>query len=108
MTAASDRLTMCIESGLHAGASLKLGDERYVLGSSIEYDVVLRDAQVEPRHVAVQRSDRQLQIEPLTAEVQLVDGGTFGPGAVYPLSLPVSLLVGEARITFSAPKSPSP
>ena len=105
MTSASNRFTMSVESGLHAGASQTLGADRYILGSSVESDIVLLDGAVEPRHAAIQEWESQLHVEPLGSDI-VVDGGErLRAGTVHPLRMPVSLVIGDARLTFSSMNS---
>lgn len=51
------RVTLHVESGLHRGASLDLTADEYLLGSSADCDIILRDAGVAPRQCRLVRAD---------------------------------------------------
>lgn len=59
-----------ILSGLHRGASLPLGGERYVIGASDDADVVLLDPGVESRHATLRHDGERWLLAPLEGSVR--------------------------------------
>jgi type III secretion protein D len=55
-------VTLIVRSGLHAGASLELSQEAYVIGADADCDIVLRDSGIAPRHCRVTRNARGVSV----------------------------------------------
>lgn len=80
-----------ILSGLHRGASLALGGERYVIGASDDADVVLLDPGVESRHATLRHDGERWLLAAL-------EGSVRSPGSDAELEEYVLAPGGSARI----------
>lgn len=88
-------LELRILSGLHRGATLPLGGERYVIGASDDADVVLLDPGVAERHATLRHDGEHWLLAALEGSVHspasdavleehaLVPGGSLRIGAVW-------------------------
>jgi hypothetical protein len=71
------RATLTITSGLHRGAFIELTAREYVIGSSDDCDIVLRDVGLEPRHCRLTRRWNGFALHDLrTAEPRAVSPHT--------------------------------
>jgi type III secretion system YscD/HrpQ family protein len=62
-----------ILSGNHQGAEVVFGDEKVVIGSGGDSDIVLSDSTIEPHHVEITFSESSAVIKPIEGQV-FVDG----------------------------------
>ncbi|KQZ44745.1 FHA domain-containing protein [Duganella sp. Root1480D1] len=69
-------LELRILSGLHRGASLPLGGERYVIGASDDADVVLLDPGVAGRHATLRHDGDRWLLAALEGSVRSADSDT--------------------------------
>ncbi len=60
--------TLIVTSGLHRGASIELTGREYLIGSDEDCDIVLRDAQVAPRHCRLVREWRGFSLQDIRTE----------------------------------------
>lgn len=97
--------TVFIEKGLHAGAVQRLAPGIYTIGSELDADIVLSDADVLPIHAILEIDGTGLRLEPAKGTIS-IDGetGRLEPGDERHLALPATFHIGDATISVRAPK----
>ncbi|MBT2297566.1 SctD/MshK family protein [Pseudomonas fluorescens] len=99
------RPVLVITHGLHQGGSLPLDQPVYILGSTSDADLLLSDAGIVERHMALRFTDGQVAVEAIGGDVFV--GGTHAREMLVPAGkghrahLPVDIRIGEARLTLS-------
>jgi Inner membrane component of T3SS, cytoplasmic domain len=101
MSLPSNCLTMSIESGLYAGSSHEFAPGRYTIGSSVDADIVLMEADVEPLHAVIDTSRPELQVEALAAKVSVGAQKHLATGARQIVATPLRLNIGAVQLHFS-------
>ena len=99
-------LTMSIESGTYAGASHAFVPGRYTIGSSIDADIVLMEADIEPLHAMIDASGPELQIEALAGEISL-GAETYPAGARHTIATPLRMTIGAVQLQLRGPNDSS-
>jgi Inner membrane component of T3SS, cytoplasmic domain len=108
MSLPSNCLTMSIESGLYAGSSHEFAPGRYTIGSSVDADIVLMEADVEPLHAVIDTSRPELQVEALAAKVSVDAQKHLATGARQIVATPLRLNIGAVQLHFSRAGDSSP
>nr|AUR80054.1 Y4yQ [Bradyrhizobium sp.] len=101
-------LTMSIESGLYAGSSHAFVPGRYTIGSSMDADIVLMDADVEPLHAMIDTSGAELQVEALVGRISIGPQKYLAAGARQAVATPLRMNIGAAQLHFSRADDPGP
>jgi type III secretion protein D len=94
-----------ITHGLHQGVCLSLDKPVYMLGSAANADLLLSDAGIVERHVALRFTEGQVAVEAIGGDV-FVRGRRareilIPAGKGHRAHLPVDIRIGEARLTLS-------
>ncbi|WLH44504.1 SctD/MshK family protein [Pseudomonas beijingensis] len=94
-----------ITHGLHQGVCLSLDKPVYMLGSAANADLLLSDAGIAERHVALRFTEGQVAVEAIGGDV-FVRGRRareilVPAGKGHRAHLPVDIRIGEARLTLS-------
>lgn len=94
-----------ITHGLHQGVCLSLDKPVYMLGSAANADLLLSDAGIAERHVALRFTEGQVAVEAIGGDV-FVRGRRareilIPAGKGHRAHLPVDIRIGEARLTLS-------
>ncbi|MDX8515932.1 SctD/MshK family protein [Mesorhizobium captivum] len=97
-------ISLSVIHGFHAGAELSLIKPLYTIGSSMESDIVLRDAGIAPTHARLRRKGGQIEIEAVGGDVTLATGETIREGHGSRCRLPVAITLGDARIQLAGPQ----
>jgi Inner membrane component of T3SS, cytoplasmic domain len=99
------RAWLRVRAGLHRGAAVALHAGRWRVGSSIDDDIVLRDALVEPGHLQIVVSADALRFEAVAPGWQQGDSalepGTQRELAVARRAGPATLCLGDAMIELA-------
>jgi hypothetical protein len=108
MSLPSNCLTMSVESGLYAGSSHAFVPGRYTIGSSMDADIVLMDADVEPLHAMIDASGPELQVEALAGRISIGAQKYLASGARQTVATPLRMNIGAVQLHFSRTGDPSP
>ena len=108
MSLPSNCLTMSIESGLYAGSSHEFAPGRYSIGSSVDADIVLMETDVEPRHVLIDATGPEIQIEALAGRVSVGAQKHLATGTRQVVATPLRMSIGEVHLHFSRADDSSP
>nr|WP_281460068.1 FHA domain-containing protein [Pseudomonas sp. P13] len=107
VVAATDKAlpVLSITHGLHQGVCLSLEKPAYLLGSAASADLLLSDAGIVERHVALRFTDGQVAVEAMGGDV-FVRGPhareiLIPTGKGHRAHLPVDIRIGKARLTLS-------
>lgn len=98
---------LSITRGLHQGVSLSLDKATYIIGSADHADLLLSDAGIAERHLALRFSGGQVAVEALGGE--LIVTGRHGRtvnipvGSGHRAQLPLEIRLGEACLTLTDP-----
>ncbi|WLH14884.1 FHA domain-containing protein [Pseudomonas hefeiensis] len=94
-----------ITHGLHQGVCLPLDQPVYILGSAANADLLLSDAGIVERHMALRFTDGQVAIEAIGGDVFVCASHAreilIPAGKGHRAHLPVDIRLGEARLTLS-------
>jgi hypothetical protein len=101
MSLPSNCLTMSIESGLYAGSSHEFTPGRYTIGSSVDADIVLMEADVEPLHAVIDASGPEIQVEALAGRISVGAQKHLATGARQIVAMPLRMNIGAVRLHFS-------
>jgi hypothetical protein len=101
---ASERYTLCVETGPHAGAVQRLAPGLYTAGAATPATLVLQDDGLAPLHVLLELGEDEIRIEALNGEVA-IEGvrRPLSQGQEYSTPAPVALTIGSTRISLRAP-----
>lgn len=106
---------LSITHGLHQGVSLTLDQAAYIIGSAANADLLLSDAGIAERHVALRFSDGLVAVEALGADVTVIGRNArelqISKGSGHRARMPVEVRIGDARLTLkdaSAKQPPTP
>ena len=88
--------------GLHEGASLRLDEADYTIGSGTDADIVLRDAGIAPVHARLRCRGRRVEIEALGGPLSLANGEILPEGHGRRSRLPLEVGIGEARFRLDS------
>ncbi|UPJ51782.1 hypothetical protein IVB30_10790 [Bradyrhizobium sp. 200] len=108
MSLPSNCLTMSVESGLYAGSSHAFVPGRYTIGSSMDADIVLMEADVEPLHAMIDTSGPELQIEALAGRISIGPQKYLATGARQIVATPLRMNIGAVQLHFSRAGDPNP
>jgi hypothetical protein len=108
MSLPSNCLTMSVESGLYAGSSHAFVPGRYTIGSSMDADIVLMEADVEPLHALIDASGPELQVEALAGRISIGAQKYLASGARQTVATPLRMNIGAVQLHFSRTGDPSP
>lgn len=108
MSLPSNSLTMSIESGLYAGSSHVFVPGRYTIGSSMDADIVLMEADVEPLHAMIDASGPELQVEALAGRIAIGPQKYLASGARQAVATPLRMNIGAVQLHFSRADDPNP
>ena len=108
MSLPSNSLTMSIESGLYVGSSHAFVPGRYTIGSSMDADIVLMEADVEPLHAVIDASGPELQVEALAGRISIGPQKYLATGARQTVATPLRMNIGAVQLHFSRADDPSP
>lgn len=103
----AQHIALSVTQGFHAGAELRLVEALYTIGSSIESDIVLRDAGIAPIHARLRRKGNQFEIEAVGGDVGLATGEIIRQGQGSRCRLPFVIGIGDARIRLVDRQRPS-
>ena len=101
-------LTMSIESGLYAGSSHAFVPGRYTIGSSMDADIVLMEADVEPLHAMIDVSGSELQVEALAGRISVGSQKYLATGERQTISTPLRMNIGPVQLHLSRADDPDP
>jgi hypothetical protein len=101
MSLPSKCLTMSIESGLYAGSSHAFVPGRYTIGSSVDADIVLMEADVEPLHAMIDVSGAELQVEALAGRISVGPHKDLATGERQTVATPLQMNIGAVQLHFS-------
>jgi hypothetical protein len=101
MSLPSKCLTMSIETGLYAGSSHAFAPGRYTIGSSLDADIVLMEADVEPLHAMIDVSAGELQVEALAGRISVGPQEDLATGERRTVTAPLQMHIGAAQLRFS-------
>jgi hypothetical protein len=101
MSLPSNCLTMSIESGLYAGSSHEFTPGRYTIGSSVDADIVLMEADVEPLHAVIDASGPEIQVEALAGRISVGAQKHLATGARQIVAMPLRMHIGAVQLHFS-------
>jgi hypothetical protein len=108
MSLPSNCLTMSIESGLYAGSSHEFAPGRYTIGSSVDADIVLMEADVEPLHAVIDASGPEIQVEALAGRISVGAQKHLATGARQIVAIPLRMNIGDVQLHFSRSGDSSP
>ncbi len=92
-----------VRSGLHAGVSVPLEQSVCRIGSATRCDVILSDADVVGEHVILRFHARMVAIEAVGGAVE-ANGKPLAQGTGWRTPLPVTLAIGEVKLTLTRPE----
>lgn len=96
---------LSITHGLHQGVCLALDKAAYILGSGAAADLLLSDAGIAERHLALRFADGQVAVEALGGEVIVIARQAreirIPVGSGYRARLPLDIRLGSASLTLS-------
>ncbi|MDX5502140.1 MAG: hypothetical protein LPJ90_01395 [Halomonas sp.] len=95
--------TLEVRSGLHAGVSVPLEQPVCRIGSAASCDVLLSDAGVVAEHVVLRFHARMVAIEAVGGSVE-ANGKPLAQGTGWRTPLPVTLAIGEVKLTLTRPE----
>ncbi|MFQ3786225.1 FHA domain-containing protein [Halomonas sp. A29] len=95
--------TLEVRSGLHAGVAVPLEQPVCRIGSATSCDVMLSDADLASEHVILRFHARMVAIEAVGGTVE-ANGKPLAQGTGWRTSLPVTLAIGEVRLTLTRPE----
>jgi hypothetical protein len=96
-----------VRSGLHRGARIKLCSRSYCVGSATGADIVLRDADIAPRHALLHLEGGNVKIEARDGNV-VVGSRVLAEGYACYLRLPAELALGNINLrVVAAPRPPA-
>jgi hypothetical protein len=101
MSLPSNCLTMSIESGLYAGSSHEFAPGCYTIGSSVDADIVLMEADVEPLHAVIDASGTEIQVEALAGRISVGAQKHLATGARQTVAMPLRMDIGAVQLHFS-------
>lgn len=101
---------LTITHGLHQGVCLALDRSVYIVGSAASADLLLSDAGIAERHMALRFANGQVAVEALGGDV-LAFGShareiTIPAGKGHRARLPLDIRIGDARLTLSSATDP--
>ncbi|MDE5453996.1 hypothetical protein GWE18_14190 [Bradyrhizobium sp. CSA112] len=108
MSLPSNCLTMSIESGLYAGSSHEFAPGRYTIGSSVDADIVLMEADVEPIHALIDATGPEIQVEALAGRISVGAQKHLATGARQIVATPLRINIGAVQLHFSRADDSSP
>jgi hypothetical protein len=101
---------LSITQGLHQGVCLSLDQACYVLGSAVDADLVLSDAGIAERHLALRFSSGQVAVEAVGGDVIVIGRHAreinVPMGSGHRARLPLQIRMGEACLTLTDPAEP--
>ena len=106
MSLPSSCLTMSIESGLYAGSSHAFVPGRYTIGSSVDADIVLMEADIEPLHLVIDASGAEIQVEALAGRTSIGPQQLVVAGARQTVATPLRMNIGAVQLHFSRADDP--
>ncbi|XSC45540.1 SctD/MshK family protein [Bradyrhizobium sp. RDT10] len=92
---------MSIESGLYAGSSHEFAPGRYTIGSSVDADIVLMEADVEPLHALIDATGPEIQVEALAGRISVGAQKHLATGARQAVATPLRMNIGDVQLHFS-------
>jgi hypothetical protein len=101
MSLPSNCLTMSIESGLYAGSSHEFAPGRYTIGSSVDADIVLMEADVEPLDALIDATGPEIQVEAMAGRISVGAQKHLATGARQVVAMPLRMNIGVVQLHFS-------
>src|ERR1700754_2238842 len=98
-------LRVRVVTGRHAGATQAIDQKAFVIGSSLESDIVLTDASVFARHAKLTPDDNAIELEALEGDI-IVGAEIIRAGSKVKTQYPVRCALGTAKIEVSGAPSP--
>jgi type III secretion system YscD/HrpQ family protein len=95
-----------ILSGNHQGAEVIFGEEKVIIGSSDDSDIVLSDSSIEPHHVEISFSASAVAVKPLDGQV-FVDGKLVKEESQTVMAFQF-IAIGSTHIIFGPSNEPWP
>ena len=108
MSLPSNCLTMSIKSGLYAGSSHEFAPGRYTIGSSVDADIVLMEADVEPLHAVIDASGPEVQVEALAGRISVGAQKHLATGTRLIVAMPLRMNIGDVQLHFSCADDSGP
>ncbi|WP_296180645.1 SctD/MshK family protein [Pseudomonas sp. UBA1879] len=103
---------LSITRGLHQGVCLSLDKAAYIVGSAGSADLLLSDAGIVERHMALRFSKGQVAVEALGGEILVIGRNAreirIPLGSGHRAHLPVDIRLGTASLTLSDADSERP
>lgn len=97
---------LTITHGLHQGVCLSLDRSVYIVGSAATADLLLSDAGIAERHMALRFADGQVAVEAIGGDVVAFGAHAreirIPAGKGHRARLPLDIRIGEARLTLSS------
>src|ERR1700741_618605 len=93
-------LKVRVVTGRHAGATQVIDQKAFVVGSSLESDIVLTDASVLAKHAKFTPGDNAVELEALEGDIT-VGAQIIRPGSKVKTQYPVRCALGAAEIEVS-------
>jgi Inner membrane component of T3SS, periplasmic domain/Inner membrane component of T3SS, cytoplasmic domain len=94
---ALNRPWLVIVDGFHKGVRIDLDEGVYILGSSAEADIILRDPEVQPHHAVIRLDCGKLSIEAIGGDIR-VGGKAVAVDQGCRPRLPADIEIGGARL----------
>jgi Inner membrane component of T3SS, cytoplasmic domain/Inner membrane component of T3SS, periplasmic domain len=98
------KLELEVVGGFHSGVSLALEEGIYSIGSTPDADIVLRDHGVASEHALLRTGSHGLRIEAMGGDIS-IGNELITQGHGCKLRLPVDIVMGDARLRLSHPRS---
>lgn len=95
--------TLEVRSGLHSGVAVPLEQPVCRIGSATGCDVILSDADVAAEHVILRFHARMVAIEAVGGAIE-ANGKLLAQGTGWRSPLPVTLAIGEVKLTLTRPE----
>jgi hypothetical protein len=99
--AATRPFVIDVTGGAHTGARAEFAKPSCSIGSSIQSDIVLRDAGIEPIHARMRRRGGSIEIDAVGGDVGLFGGDIISRGHGRLCRLPLEAAFGDARIRLT-------
>lgn len=100
---ASGEYLLAIGAGLYAGTSHPLPAGTYVIGGSVEADLVLMGEGLAPRHAKIVIGGCEASVEALADGVSLAGFGKLKASRAVMVTLPFELSVGNVSMSWTGP-----
>lgn len=101
-------LTLSVLGGLHQGVDARIEGDSCTIGSASQCDVVLADGHVAPDHLRLRFHGRQVAVDAVGGDVDVIGHALVPRGHGCRVPLPVTLTLGQARIQIHRSQATTP